>query len=133
MARILLIDDDDSLRTFLSLALAEHGHTVIEAHNGEVGLKAFAEVKPDLVITDLVMPEKSGLEVLTELQTKTPPVKAIAMSGGRRHGAGDDLETARSLGAARVLSKPFSFDALIAAIRELLPEDGVGSRTTAGS
>ena len=131
MARILLIDDDDGLRYCLRRLLADHGHMVFEANNGKVGLEVFADVIPDLVITDLVMPEKSGLEVLTELQTKTPPVKAIAMSGGRRYGAGDDLETARSLGAARVLSKPFSFDALIAAIRELLPEDGVGTRETA--
>ncbi len=82
MARILLIDDDDSVRTMLRLTLAHFGHTVIEARNGKEGLELFQHANADLVITDIVMPEKEGLEVLMELRKKHPPVKIIAISGG---------------------------------------------------
>ena len=121
MARILLIDDDDSLRTMLRLTLVHFGHTVIEARNGKEGLDAFPQAAADLVITDIVMPEKEGIEVLMELRKKKPPVKIIAMSGGGRASATDYLRIATQLGAARALAKPFSHEALMAAINELLP------------
>ncbi|MEO5957891.1 MAG: response regulator [Opitutaceae bacterium] len=84
MARILLIDDDDDVRTVLRLTLIHFGHTVIEARNGREGLELFAEARPELVITDIVMPEKEGLEVIIELRAHRPPVKIIAISGGGR-------------------------------------------------
>ena len=118
MARILLIDDDDSVRTMLSLTLTHVGHTVIEARNGKEGLALFPHANADLLITDIVMPEKEGLEVLMELRKKHPPVKIIAISGG------DYLHMAKLMGAATVLAKPFSTNLLIAAIDELLPGDG---------
>ena len=118
MARILLIDDDESVRTMLRLTLAHFGHTVIEAHNGKEGLELFRHANADLLITDIVMPEKEGLEVLMELRKKHPPVKIIAISGG------DYLHMAKLMGAAKVLAKPFSTNVLIAAIDELLPGDG---------
>jgi CheY-like chemotaxis protein len=126
-ARILLIDDDDSFRTMLHLTLTHFGHTVIEARNGKEGLALFKGANVDLVITDIVMPETEGFEVLRELRTKqVPPVKVIAISGGGRTSAADNLHMARLLGAAKVLAKPFSNEVLIAAINELLP--GVGGR-----
>jgi DNA-binding NtrC family response regulator len=131
MARILLIDDDDAVRTMVSLALDRNGHTVIEACNGEEGLALFPRVKADLLITDLVMPGKGGLAVLAEVRGRSPPVKAIAMSGGGRWGPWDDLEEARNLGAARVLAKPFSLDTLIAAVDELLASGAPISRDIA--
>ena len=83
MARILLIDDDDSVRTMLRLTLVHFGHTVIEARDGKEGLELFQNTDVDLLITDIVMPEKEGLEVLMELRKrKHPPVKIIAISGG---------------------------------------------------
>jgi CheY-like chemotaxis protein len=82
MARILLIDDDDSFRTPLRLMLTHSGHFVIEARNGKEGLAMFTHADADLVITDIVMPEKEGLEVLMGLRKKEPPVKIIAISGG---------------------------------------------------
>ena len=115
MARILLIDDDDSVRTMLRLTLAHFGHTVIEARNGKEGLELFQHANADLLITDIVMPEKEGLEVLMELRKKHPPVKIIAISGG------DYLHMAKLMGAAKVLAKPFSTNVLIEAIDELLP------------
>ena len=121
MARILLIDDDDSLRTMLRLTLSHFGHTVIEARNGKEGLELFARANADLVMTDIVMPEVEGLEVLMELRKKEPPVKIIAMSGGGRVSATDYLRIARQMGAAQVLAKPFSNEAMMAAINELVP------------
>jgi DNA-binding response OmpR family regulator len=123
MARILLIDDDNPVRTMLRQTLVYFGHTVIEARNGKEGLDSFAVARPDLVITDIVMPEKEGLEVLMELRNKQPPVKIIAMSGGGRQSAMDYLRIAKHLGAAKTLAKPFSNEALLAAINELLQAD----------
>ncbi|HXC02130.1 MAG TPA: response regulator [Opitutaceae bacterium] len=123
--RILLIDDDDPFRTMLRLTLAHFGYIVIEARNGKEGLALFKEADVDLVITDIVMPEKEGLEVLMELRTRQlPPVKIIAISGGARVNIADNLRMAKLLGAAKVLTKPFSNEAMIAAINELLPGDG---------
>ena len=124
MARILIIDDDDPLRAVLRMALEHHGHTVIEACNGQEGLELFEHADADLVITDIVMPEKEGLSVLMALRKKQPPVKVIAMSGGGRQSAVDYLRMAKMLGAAKVLAKPFSTEALVAAIDELLPGGG---------
>jgi len=122
MARILLIDDDDTFRTMLEQTLTHFGHTVIEARNGKEGLRLFPQANADLVITDIVMPEKEGLEVLMQLRLKKPPVKIIAMSGGAKQGAMDYLRTAKQLGAAKVLAKPFSTEVLLAAINDLVPE-----------
>ena len=120
MARILLIDDDDSLRTALRLTLTHFGHTVIEARNGKEGMQLFPHAAADLVITDIVMPEKEGLEVLMELRTQVPPVKVIAISGGGRVSPDDYLRIAEKMGAAKVLAKPFSNADLMAAIDALL-------------
>jgi CheY-like chemotaxis protein len=123
MARILLIDDDDAVRAMLSFTLDHYGHIVTEARDGREGLELFARTEVDLVITDIVMPEMEGLALLMELRKKQPPVKIIAMSAGGRQGAADYLQAAKLMGASRVLPKPFSNDALLAAIKELLPED----------
>jgi CheY-like chemotaxis protein len=123
MARILLIDDDDPVRTTLRQMLEQFGHTVIEARNGKEGLALFQPATVDVVITDVVMPEKDGLEVLRELRRMHPSVKIIAISGAERARAADYLQMAKFLGAATVLAKPLSIDALMAAVNELLPRD----------
>jgi CheY-like chemotaxis protein len=120
MPRILLIDDDDAFRTMLRLTLTHFGHAVIEARNGREGLSLYASTGADLIITDIVMPEKEGLEVLMALWHHHPPVKIIAMSGGGRVIAATYLQSATLLGAARVLEKPFSNDDLLTAINEVL-------------
>ena len=124
MARILLIDDDDSVRSVLSKILAHYGHTVIEARNGNEGLELFKDARADLLITDIVMPEKEGLEVLMELRKIHPPVKIIAISGGGRFSAMDYLQTAKLMGATRVLEKPFTQEVLMTTINELLVDGG---------
>jgi DNA-binding response OmpR family regulator len=120
MARILLIEDDDSVRTLLFLTLGHFGHTVIEARNGKEGLDLFKSASVDLVITDIVMPEKEGFEVLMKLRKKNASMKIIAISGGGPHNAAHYLQTAKLLGAAKVLAKPFSNETLMAAVNELL-------------
>ena len=124
MARILLIEDDESVRTMLQMILVHFGHTVMEAGNGNEGLEQFRRAGADLVITDIVMPEKEGIEVLLELRKEQPPVKIIAISGGGRQSATDYLHLATLLGASTVLAKPFSSAELVAAITELLPQGG---------
>ena len=122
MALILLIDDDDSLRTMLRLTLTDSGHTVIEARNGREGLALFPHACADLVITDIVMPESEGFEVLMTLRDKQPPVRIIAISGGGLQSPTDYLQMAKGMGAAKVLEKPFSNEALMAAVDEVLAE-----------
>jgi CheY-like chemotaxis protein len=121
MARILLIDDNDAVRAMLRDTLEDAGHTVIEARNGSEGLERFQHANADLVITDVIMPEKNGLEVLMALRTSDPRVKIIAISGA--DGGEDYLDSARLMGAAKVLLKPFTSEELIVTINKLLPED----------
>jgi len=120
MAHILLIDDDNLLRGLLRINLEEAGYTVTEARDGKEGLALQAQSPADLVLTDLIMPEKEGVETIIELRKKHPKVKIIAMSGGGRGSATDYLQTARKLGAARTLCKPFTDEELLAAIQEVL-------------
>ena len=84
-------------------------------------MELFPHANADLLITDIVMPEKEGLEVLMELRKRQPPVKIIAISGGGRNSATDYLPIAKLMGASKVLAKPFSNDVLVAAINELVP------------
>jgi CheY-like chemotaxis protein len=124
MARILLIDDDDFVRTMVRQVLSFVGHDVVEANNGREGLEKFTKAGAELVITDIIMPEMEGTELIMKLRKLDPNLKIIAMSGGGRLAATDYLPVARHLGATTVLNKPFSTDLLLAAVKELLPESG---------
>ena len=105
----------------LQLVLTYHGHTVVEAANGRVGLRLLHDDDTDLVITDLVMPETEGFEVLAEIKRLPPKVKVIVITGGVRGKTADFLEMALRLGAHKALAKPFAQAALLAAIDELIP------------
>jgi DNA-binding NtrC family response regulator len=121
MARILLIDDDDQFRTLLRKMLEKAGYDDIEeANDGRIGVKLFRQRPFDLVITDIIMPDKEGIETIVELTDDYPQIKIIAMSGGGRIGPQDYLETAKRLGASRTLAKPFNYSELIDTVRELL-------------
>jgi DNA-binding response OmpR family regulator len=123
MARILLVDDDAAVRAMLRLTLTHFGHVVIEARDGQEGLALFASSNADVLITDIVMPEKEGLAFLMELRAMDHRVKIIAISGGGRlQAASDYLHMAKQMGATRVFQKPFSNGALLGAITELLAE-----------
>src|SRR5687767_5921761 len=107
MARILLIEDDNQLRPLLLGMLKRAGHEVIEAINGKAGILAFHASEPDVVITDLVMPEKDGLEIIIELRRAFPKIRVIAMSGGIELTKLNLLPIAQKLGAVSTLAKPF--------------------------
>jgi CheY-like chemotaxis protein len=119
MARILLIDDNDSLRRLLRLQLEAAGHQVREAGNGDDGLRLYQEGPADLVVCDLFMPGKEGLETIRELRRQWE-ARIIAISGEGPVGSSDLLRVAEKLGAARALSKPFGGETLIEAVRCVL-------------
>jgi CheY-like chemotaxis protein len=122
MPRILLVEDDEAVRGVLRKALLSCGYEVEEAANGIAAMAAYRRQPCDLVITDLVMPEKDGLDTIRELRRVNPTVKIVAMSGGAGMlGPGQlYLESARLFGAYRVLAKPFTPSALLTAVRETL-------------
>jgi CheY-like chemotaxis protein len=120
MARLLLIDDDDLFRPMLRTTLEQLGHTVTEARNGKEGLDQQARAPATLVLTDLIMPEKEGIETILELRQGWPDVKIIAMSGGGRMADADYLPIALQVGAHAVLHKPFTLDELEAALQRVL-------------
>ncbi|HID02859.1 MAG TPA: response regulator [Desulfobacterales bacterium] len=107
MARILVIDDDNMFRGMLKLLLGEEGYDVVEADDGLSGIKKFQQSCPDLVICDLIMPDKEGLETIQELQRLNHKVPIIAVSGGGEAGPGTYLELAKAMGARKAFSKPF--------------------------
>ncbi len=111
MARILIIDDDHALREMVVIALKSVGHIVTEAEDGEEGLRVFAADPPDIVITDLVMPHKEGLETITDLKKNNPDLPIIAMSGSRLD-SHLYLGIAGKIGARVTLSKPFTMEQL---------------------
>ncbi len=119
MMRILVIDDDANIRGILAEMLTTAGYEVVEASNGKEGVRLYRDAPFDLVVTDLLMPEKDGLEVVMELRKDFPQVKIITLSGGGAYG-NSSLETSKALGAARALLKPFMEDQLLEAVREVL-------------
>jgi len=121
MAHILLVDDDDLFRDMVLAMLERLGHTVLIARNGNEALARFAEERADLVITDLIMPDKEGLQTIRELHQAARDLPIIAMSGGGRNNPEVYLKTARTMGAVAVLTKPFSFKQLASAINSALP------------
>lgn len=122
MARILLVEDDTLFRELVHKILVRAGHGVSDAANGEIALTTFSREPFDLVITDIVMPDKEGLDTIRALRRRAPAVRIIAMSGGGVGQAGNYLTVARRLGAARVLAKPFSANELVATVAAVLAE-----------
>lgn len=120
MPRILLVDDDPQVRMMLRMLLEDSGYEVEEAGNGLSALKAFSDRHADLIIIDLIMPEKEGLDTIMELKEDSRPVKIIAVSGGGRIAPMGYLDVAQKLGADRVFAKPVDGDELLQAIEELL-------------
>lgn len=101
---IIIIDDDDQIREMLMEMLVREGYEVLPASNGKEGIRLYRERQTDLIITDIVMPEKDGLETIMELRKDFPEVKVIAMSGGGRNGPESYLQVAKRLGAVRTRS-----------------------------
>jgi len=125
MVRVLVIEDDDVVRSMLLAVLADSGHEAIGACNGDKGVAMYREEPADLIITDIFMPEKDGIETIMELRRDFPDVKIIAISGGGRFESVHYLGSAGKLGAARTLSKPFTPPELLSAVEEVLKASAV--------
>ena len=120
MARVLIIDDEPHILLMVKKMLERAGYEVDLASNGSEGLKLFERIQPDLVITDIIMPEKEGLETIREMRRQSKDLKIIAMSGGGKISADNYLETAKIFGAARIMEKPFSQNLLLSYVEDLL-------------
>lgn len=120
MARILVIDDDDQVREMLRRMIHNAGHEVVVAADGDVGMAMYREHPADLIVTDIIMPEKDGWEAIVELRRDYPDIKIIAISGGARLGPYSYLAIAKRFGAQRVFAKPIEKTELLRAIGELL-------------
>ena len=120
MVRILVIDDDDQIRVLLGILLRRAGYEVVEAANGSEGLKLFRASPADLILTDILMPEKGGLETIQEVRRDFPKVKVIALSGGFKRTENPNLPITEVLGVQRIVTKPFAPEDLLKTVREVL-------------
>ncbi len=121
MRKILIIDDEPYILLMLKKMLEKAGFEVDLASNGREGMALFQKDSADLVITDIIMPDKEGLELILEMKKLRPELKIIAMSGGGRISPESYLECARHFGAEKVFQKPFRQKDLVSAVLELLP------------
>jgi two-component system, chemotaxis family, chemotaxis protein CheY len=120
MAKILLVDDDTLVRTSLSLALEDAGHAVVQAVNGDEGLDALAREMFDVVVLDILMPEREGIETIREIRKTWTALPVLAISGGDKTGWSDFLKMASTLGANDTLAKPFTSTEFLARVTRLL-------------
>lgn len=120
MERILIIDDEAPIRSMIRLILERAGYEVDEASDGVEGIKRFREKPADLIITDLIMPNKDGIGVILDLKKQFSCSKIIAMSGGGLNRPEGYLRGAKKLGAAYTLSKPISRQELLRAVKDTL-------------
>lgn len=120
MASILIVDDDQQIRKLLVRLLEKEGHQVGVASNGIEAVKQYSGNQVDLVITDIVMPEKEGIETIMDLKRIDPQVKIIAISGGGKVNADHYLKMAQSLGAQETIEKPIEKNHLLKKINAVL-------------
>lgn len=120
MPKILVIDDDPHVRDLLVRVLEHEGYEVLVAANGVEGLEVAKSTRPDLVITDIFMPEREGLTTIMDLKRIRPQMGVIAISGGGHFARGDYLDVAVDMGASAALPKPLDLDRLRATVAGLL-------------
>src|SRR5210317_2056513 len=120
MARILIIDDESQIRSMLRLMLERVGYEVVEAPDGIEGIRKYREKPADLIITDLIMPNKDGIGMIIDLKNEFPEVKIIAMSGGGVNKPDGYLKGAKKLGAAYTLTKPIDREEMLRTIKDVL-------------
>ena len=123
MQKILIIDDEPHILMMLKKMMEKAGYEIDLAANGKEGMELFQKSPSDLVITDIIMPEKEGLETIREMKRMQPKLKIIAMSGGGKISAENYLETASIFGATRIIQKPFTQNDMVSAVRELMGSD----------
>ncbi len=118
---MFIVDDDDFVRTMISKLVASFGYDTKGARDGMQAIEMLsASSPPDVLITDIVMPRKGGLETVSELRAKYPALKIIAVSGGGRSEQGDYLELARKSGADEIISKPIDPSQLKEVLKQLM-------------
>jgi CheY-like chemotaxis protein len=120
MKKILVIDDNMVVRNTIVQILESEGYDVISAEDGRRGLFVFRSEHPDLVVTDIIMPEKEGIETIRDIRGEMPNAKIIAISGGGRIGNTDFLKIARQLGASDVVAKPLDPDHFLDVVKNCL-------------
>ena len=122
MGKILIIDDDPAMCEMLIMALENEGHDVVAKHDGEEAVAHYCEDPADLIITDIFMPLKGGIEIILELQGRFSDLKIIVMSGGGASGVGtlDVFVAAKEFGANYTFKKPFKIEDMMKAVRNLL-------------
>lgn len=120
MRHILVIDDDPALRGVMRKILERGGHAVQEAENGLAGLRMVEADPPVLVVTDLLMPEKEGIETIVELRERFPEIRVIAISGAGGVEAQGPLVDAELFGADATLPKPFEIEAFLETVERVL-------------
>lgn len=118
--KILVIDDDTLTRRVLCAALQKMDHTTVEAPTGQVGLHEFRKSQPDVVITDIMMPDKNGLEAIVEMRAANRDVRIIAMSSGGPASKGDVLAIATELGASATIRKPFTVEDITKVLEKVM-------------
>lgn len=120
MAQVLIVDDDDQVRLMLRQMLERLGHEVREAESGDKALQIYRAEPSEVVMMDLIMPDKEGIETITEMRREFPDARIIAMSGGGRVGPDNYLELASKLGARWTLTKPFNVEQIKEAVEAVL-------------
>lgn len=116
MKKILVIEDNAIVRNTMTRILQSAGYAVVVANDGLRGIDAFRKEQPDLVISDIIMPEQEGIATIRQILNEKPGTKIIAISGGGRVGNTDFLQIARKMGAADALPKPFDPEDLLSRI-----------------
>ena len=120
MKKVLIIDDEQAIRHMVKRLVEKAGYAVEVASDGEEGLALIENNSFDLIITDIIMPKREGLEVITSVRKSQPNVKIIAMSGGGRFTPEGYLKSAQILGADKTFTKPFNHREMLSAIEELM-------------
>lgn len=118
--KVLVIDDDELVRMTCCNILKKEGYSTFEAENGNSGVSLFKSEAPDLTITDMLMPDKEGLETISEIRAVNPKAKIIAISGGGGTKNMEFLKLAKQIGADCVLKKPFKPSELMTSVKGLL-------------
>jgi len=133
VARIFIADDDEQMREMLTVALTEAGHEVQAGGHGTSAVEAARDGTCDLILTDILMPQKEGLETITEIKSLRPDLPVVAMSGGGSMAATSYLSMARHFGADLTLKKPIKLPFLRAEITRLLAQRRAPSGLDSGT
>ncbi|MBA4805441.1 MAG: response regulator [Brevundimonas sp.] len=132
MAIILVVDDDPTIRTIAAELLRAEQHAIIEAGDGDEALRVLDATHAELVVLDMLMPNRDGLETILEIRRRHPGVRILAISSGGSIGVGNLLNMARVFGADETLAKPLSFSTFAATVNRLLERPANDAHLMAG-